>query len=131
MGQGFISTAMASAMRGQPVRIFGKEGTVRDYIYVSDLAVGLVSALERGHLSETYNLGSGAGFSNMDVVEAMSPLMHEIGCDVCVEHLPERAFDVKANVLDSKKLQEHTNWKPIVEFDEGLRRTCDWLRTTE
>ena len=28
--------------------------------------------------------------------------MHEIGCDICVEHLPERAFDVKANVLDSK-----------------------------
>ncbi len=131
VGQGFISTAMASVMRGQPIRIFGKKGTVRDYIYVSDLAAGIVSALERGHLSETYNLGSGAGFSNMDVVEAMSPLMHEIGCDVCVEHFPERAFDVKANVLDSKKLQEHTNWKPIVELNEGLRRACDWLRTTE
>lgn len=128
VGQGFIATAMASAMRGQPIRIFGQNGTVRDYLYVGDLAAGIVSALENGHLSETYNLGSGAGLSNLDVIEAMTPLMKELGCEVRVEHLPERAFDVKANVLDSTKLQAHTGWKPKVAFDDGLRRTCEWLR---
>lgn len=127
IGQGFISTAMASAMRGQPIRIFGESGAVRDYIYVSDLAAGIVSALEQGHLSEIYNLGSGVGRSNLDVIRAMSSLMREIGCTVNVEYLPERAFDVKANVLDSTKLQEHTGWKSQVEFDDGLRRTREWL----
>lgn len=126
-GQGFISTAMASAMRGKTVRIFGQSGVVRDYLYVSDLALGIVRALEKGHLSETYNLGSGVGRSNMDVIKAMTPLMNELGCEVHIEHLPERAFDVKANVLDSAKLRTHTGWKPIVEFDDGLRRTCEWL----
>src|SRR6185369_16440138 len=43
VGQGFISTAMASAMGGQPIKIFGQSGTIRDYIYVSDLAAGIVS----------------------------------------------------------------------------------------
>lgn len=128
VGQGFIATAMALAMRGQPIKIFGQSGTVRDYLYVSDLAVGIISALENGHLSETYNLGSGAGFSNLDVIKVMEPLMKELGCEVSVEHLPERAFDVKANVLDSTKLQAHTNWKPKVAFDDGLRHTCEWLR---
>lgn len=128
-GQGFISTAMASAMLGKPIKIFGKTGTIRDYIHVGDLATGIISALEKGHLSETYNLGSGVGLSNMDVIEAMSPLMKEIGCEVGIEHLHERAFDVKANVLDSTKLQEHTSWKPQVEFGDGLRRTCEWLRS--
>jgi len=128
VGQGFISTAMASAMRGQPIKIFGQNGTIRDYIYVSDLASGIVSALEHGHLSETYNLGSGIGLSNLEVIEVFKPLMQEIGCEVQVENLPERAFDVKANVLDSSKLQEHTGWKLQVEFDDGLRRTREWLR---
>lgn len=131
VGQGFISTAMASAMQGKSIRIFGQSGTIRDYIYVSDLADGIVSALERGHLSMTYNLGSGVGFCNMDLIEAISPLMKEIGRDVQVEHLPERAFDVKQNVLDSTRLQAHTGWKPQVEFTDGLRRTFDWLRTIE
>jgi len=128
LGQGFIVTAMASAMRGIPIKIFGQRGTIRDYLYVSDLAAGIVSALEQGRLSETYNLGSGVGLSNMDVIKGITPLMKELKCEVCVEHLPERAFDVKANVLDSAKLQAHTAWKPKVEFNDGLRRTCEWLR---
>jgi UDP-glucose 4-epimerase len=128
VGQGFIATAMASAMRGMPINIFGQRGTIRDYLYVSDLASGIVSALEHGHLSETYNLGSGIGLSNFEVIELFKPLMREIGCKVQVENLAERAFDVKANVLDSTKLQVHTGWKSQVEFDDGLRRTCDWLR---
>jgi len=128
VGQGFIATAMASAMRGMPIRIFGQRGTTRDYLYVSDLASGIASVLEHGHLSETYNLGSGIGLSNLDVIEAFKPLMREIGCEVPVKNQPERAFDVKANVLDSTKLQEHTGWKPQVEFNDGLRRTREWLK---
>ncbi len=127
MGQGFIATAIASAMQGKPIQIFGQAGTVRDYIYVSDIAAGIVGALEKGHLSETYNLGSGKGLSNMDVIEAISPLMKKFGFEVRVEQLPERAFDVKANVLDSTKLQGHTGWKPQVDFYEGLQNTFEWL----
>jgi UDP-glucose 4-epimerase len=119
---------MASAMRGQPVKIFGQRGTVRDYVYVSDVATGIISALEHGRLSETYNLGSGIGLSNMDVIEIMSPLIKDIGSKLRVDHLPERVFDVKTNVLDSKKLGEHTGWKLQVGFREGLLLTRDWLR---
>lgn len=127
-GQGFVSTAIASCLRGQPIKVFGQRGTVRDYIYVSDIAAGIVSALDRGRLSETYNLGSGVGQSNMDVVEAFTPLIREVGCEVRVEHLPERVFDVQTNVLDSTKLQKHTGWKPQVNFQDGLAWTRDWLK---
>jgi UDP-glucose 4-epimerase len=127
-GQGFIATAMGSVMRGHPVKIFGQEGTVRDYIYVSDLAAGIVSALEFGHLSQTYNLGSGAGLSNMEVIQAMTPLMRKMGFDVHIEHLPERTFDVKANVLDSSKLQAHTSWQAQIPFADGLQLTAEWIR---
>lgn len=128
-GQGFVSTAMASVLRDEPIRIFGRQGTVRDYVYVTDLAAGIVSALEHGHLSETYNLGSGVGRCNLDIVHAMTPLMQEIGCDIRVEHLPERVFDVRENVLESSKLKEHTGWRPEVDFLEGLTLTRDWLRS--
>jgi UDP-glucose 4-epimerase len=127
IGQGFVATAMASAMRGIPIKVFGPRGTIRDYLYVSDLASGIVSALEHGHLSETYNLGSGIGLSNADVIDAFRPLMRELGCQVRVEHLPARAFDVKANVLDSTKLQTDTGWRPLIGLKEGMIITRDWL----
>jgi len=127
VGQGFIATAMASAIKGKPIQIFGQHGTVRDYLYVSDLASGIVKALVRGNLSETYNLGSGIGLSNEEVIEKMRPLMREIGCNFQVVKLPERTFDVKANVLDSTKLHVDTDWKPRVGFNEGLAMTRDDL----
>jgi len=126
-GQGFIATAMASALRGEPVRIFGARGTVRDYIHVHDIATGMLAALERGEAGGVYNLGSGIGRSNLDVVEAMAPLLDEIGCTVRTTHEPERPFDVRANVLDSGRLTARTGWRPAVDFAEGLRRARDWL----
>ena len=128
IGQGFISTAMASAIRGLPVKIFGKYGSVRDYVYVSDLASGIVGALAHGHLNETYNLGSGVGLSNMAVVEKFSPLLNELGKVIIVENLPDRCFDVKANVLNSSKLYEHTGWIRKVDINDGLRYTFEWLK---
>ncbi len=130
IGQGFISTAMASLMHGQPIKIFGGCGVIRDYVYVTDLAAGIVSALERGHLSETYNIGSAVGRSNMDVVEVMTPLLTDCGHEIRVEHLPERVFDVHANVLDSTKLSSHTGWVPKIDFLDGLLQTSAWLRSS-
>jgi UDP-glucose 4-epimerase len=54
--------------------------------------------------------------------------MKQAGFDGRVEHLPERAFDVKANVLDSSKLRLHTGWKAQVDLSDGLRQTFEWLR---
>jgi UDP-glucose 4-epimerase len=128
VGQGFISTAIASVMRGQPIKIFGQSGSVRDYIYVSDLAAGIVCALESGSLSETYNIGSGVGLSNMDVINAITPLLESTNCKLSVEHYPERTFDVKSNVLDATKIQQLTGWQPKVQFKDGLLFTLDWLK---
>ncbi|MHB8138200.1 MAG: NAD-dependent epimerase/dehydratase family protein [Smithellaceae bacterium] len=127
-GQGFIATAIASALNGRSIGIYGKQGTVRDYLYVSDLVAGIVSVLDKGRLSQTYNLGSGVGRSNMDVVEAISHLMKNTGCEIHIKKFPKRPFDVQTNILDSTKLQEHTGWKPQVEFGEGLIYTHEWLR---
>jgi len=127
-GQGFIANAVASMMRGLPVTVFGQRGMVRDYLYVGDLAAGIVSALGKGGPSEIYNLGSGVGRSNMDVIEAILPLMKGLSHEIRIEHLHERAFDVRANILDSGKLRKDTGWKPRMPFDEGLRCTCEWLK---
>jgi len=127
-GQGFIATAMASAMRREPVKLFGREGTIRDYVYIDDLASGIASALESGQPGETYNLGSGIGLSNRQVLDAMTPLLNGMGVKLVVEQLPARATDVKVNILDSRKLRDCSGWQPRVDLAEGLQRTADWLK---
>jgi len=126
-GQGFVSTAMAAAIQGRAITIYGDEGTVRDYIHIDDLVDGMMVVLEHGECGEPYNIGRSIGLSNLQVVQAMTPLLKEIGVDVHIEYAEPRPFDVKVNILDCTKLREF-GWVPCVGFEEGLRRTLAWLK---
>lgn len=125
-GQGFVGTAIASLLDRRTLDLFGAEGTIRDYLHVRDIARGVVAALVDGHAGQIYNLGSGIGHSNRQVLDLLAPLAQSRGLPLQVRILPERPFDVKINVLDSSKLQAHTGWSPTMAFSEGLKQTWDW-----
>lgn len=125
-GQGFVGTAIASLLDGRTLDLFGDQGTIRDYLHVRDVARGIVAALVDGQPGQVYNLGSGVGYSNRQVLELLAPLAQAKGLPMQIRVLPERPFDVKVNILDSNKLRSHTGWTPTVSFAEGLRQTWDW-----
>lgn len=122
-GQGFIATAIQSIINGKVIGIFGSGDSLRDYVHVSDIASGIVAALDFGEAGEIYNIGTGVGTSNMDVLRAIEPLALSAGLTVRTETLPERAFDVRANVLDSRKLAAVAGWSPAIDFTHGIERT--------
>lgn len=125
-GQGFIGTAIASLLDGQPLSLFGHQGTVRDYLHVRDMARGIVAALYDGQPGEVYNLGSGQGYSNRQVLDLLEELATTEGISLKLQVLPERPFDVKYNVLDSSKLTAHTGWQPSDSFEQSLKQTWNW-----
>lgn len=127
MGQGFVATAIASIMHGQEVSVFGRSGTVRDYVHVIDVAKGIIASLERGNPGSCYNMGCGIGRSNKEVIDAIRPYTESSGFMIKIKELPSRPFDVPANVLDSRKLRDATGWKPSVSFEEGIKRTWNWF----
>ncbi len=122
-GQGFVSTAIKSVILRQPVNIFGQKGTIRDYLYVEDVARGIIAALDFGRLGEVYNIGSGVGLNNMDVVETIAPFAKAYNYPIQINILPERWFDVPANVLDSGKIKSISAWHPEIDFTDGIERT--------
>ena len=126
-GQGFIATAIAHILKEQEIILFGKSGTIRDYIHVSDVATGIIAALDRGTPGSCYNIGSGVGRTNRKVLDAILPLAASAGLKVRVRVLPARRFDVPANVLDSTRLRKETGWAPMVPFEEGIQETWNWL----
>lgn len=129
-GQGFIATAIGSVLNGQPVPLFGGGITVRDYLYVEDLARGILAVLEHGQPGEAYNLGSGIGLNNMQVLEALTPIARTHGHVLAIDPQPARGFDVPINVLDIAKITQASGWRPIMPFEEGLVRTWDAIAAT-
>lgn len=121
-GQGFVSTAVHSTIQGRAIELFGAEGTVRDYIHVADIASGIIAALEHGAPGSAYNIGTGKGRSNLDILKMIEPLAKRSGFRVQTKILPARKFDVPANVLDSRKLETASGWLPRVSFEEGIGR---------
>jgi len=126
-GQGFVATAIASILRKQEIVLFGETGTVRDYIHVADVANGIIAALEHGELGSCYNIGSGTGRSNRDILDAIFPLAEAAGFKPRVKTLPPRQFDVPVNILDCSKLSQKTGWKAVVPFEDGIERTWNWF----
>jgi UDP-glucose 4-epimerase len=119
-GQGFIATAIGKILNDEAVTIFGAQGTIRDYIHVSDVAKGLVAVMDRGAPGQAYNIGTGIGLSNLDVVSALEPLAAANGKKVCVQAEGAQPFDVPTNVLDCSRLAQCSTWRPLVSFSAGI-----------
>ena len=94
IGQGFIATAMGQILNHKPVTVFGERGTVRDYVHVRDVASAMVAALQQGINGDIYNIGSGVGRSNLDVLDLIRPLAQAQHLEVNISHEAERKFDV-------------------------------------
>jgi UDP-glucose 4-epimerase len=127
LGQGFIATAIASIFDNKPIQVFGAAGTIRDYIYIDDLCAGIVAAMDCGRSGNTYNIGTGIGRSNLQVLDSMRPLFQSINIKISIEFLPPRVFDVEKNILDSTALKEISGWMPQTLFEDGIHRTINFL----
>ncbi len=114
------------------VRVFGNDykthdGTgVRDYIHVVDLAKGHVKAVNKiaecvkegnGRIL-TYNLGTGVGYSVLDVINAFSKAC---GKEISYKILERRPGDIDACYSDASKAKEELGWS--AEF--GIEKMCE------
>jgi UDP-glucose 4-epimerase len=130
-GQGFVATAIARVLSNREVTIYGQEGTVRDYVHVTDIARGIASALEHGQPGRCYNIGTGIGKSNLDVLRTIEPLASTRGRRIELRVDERRGFDVPVNILDSARLREVSGWTPRVPFDAGIEETWNYLLSAQ
>ncbi|HEX6283941.1 MAG TPA: SDR family NAD(P)-dependent oxidoreductase [Pyrinomonadaceae bacterium] len=124
-GQGVIGIMASRALHGEVLEVWGEGTDQRDYLFIDDLvsAVGKLLAY-RGPL-RVFNISSGAGHSVLDVIAALRTQIKPLPE---VVHLPARHFDVPLNILDASRLRHETGWQPEIDFEEGVRRTVDWLK---
>ena len=124
----------AAAGTRELVKIFGtdyptRDGTaVRDYIHVEDLGRAHLLALEAsepgGH--RVYNLGNGAGFSVLQVIEAARKVT---GVDIKAEEAPRRAGDPPELVASSDRIRTDLGWTPAKpELEAMISDAWDWMK---
>ena len=111
----------------EKLSVFGNDydthdGTgVRDYIHVVDLALGHVKALNKvlgQNGCNIYNLGTGVGYSVLDVVKAFEKAS---GAEVKYEIAPRRPGDIATCYSDPSKAYAELGWKA----ERGIEKMCE------
>jgi UDP-glucose 4-epimerase len=119
------------------IEIFGdnygtRDGTcVRDYIHVLDLADAHIRALEhilatRENQALTYNLGSGKGYSVLEVIK-MCELVTGKKANIIIS--PPRSGDPGYLVANCEKIKKELNWWPVYTLKDIVHTAWNWHTT--
>jgi len=106
-----------------PVRIAGDGSAVRDFIYVEDVAEGMLLALEKAPPCFPINLGSGEGCTIKTVAEAIAD---------AVPKRPRIEWDTtkptgdRVRVLATERARSMLGFEPRTILHEGIRKTVKW-----
>jgi dTDP-glucose 4,6-dehydratase len=124
-----IPVIITRAVDDRPVPVYAEGLNVREWLYVEDCALGVMSVLEKGRAGEVYNIGSGQERRNIEVVMGILGLLGKPeGLIEFVEDRPGHDFRYS---LNSEKIKRETGWEAGVGFEEGLERTVRWYLDNE
>jgi len=116
-----------SIVKQTPFKLFNAGEMYRDWTYVGDIVLGLISALERPLGYERINLGRGQPVRMADFVELVERL---VGRPARMETPPAPASEPEITYADIAKAQRLLDYAPTVTVDEGMARFWAWYQTT-
>jgi UDP-glucose 4-epimerase len=125
---GVLAKFITQMLRGNQPVILGDGQQSRDFTYIDNvvsanlLASKAPAAEVAGHV---FNVATG---HRVDLNETFRLLKKLTGYAGDVGYAPERTGDVKHSLADLTQARKHLGYEPVVDFEEGLRRTIEWYR---
>jgi UDP-glucose 4-epimerase len=119
---GVVAIFLGALVRGETATIFGDGLQTRDYVYVGDVARATTSAL--GGEGGVFNVGTGRETS---VVDLYALCARVVGSDTPAQHAPARLGELQRSFLDTTRAAESLGFAAMVDLEDGLRATWDWV----
>lgn len=125
---GVLSRFMLAVIEGvQPV-VFGDGEQSRDFTYVDNVVDASLRACEADEASgKVFNVGTGSRITLNQVLKLLEKIS---GKTVRAKYEPPRAGDIRDSQADISLSRKILGYEPRVNFEEGLRRTWEWYRST-
>src|SRR3954447_17620892 len=126
--QGWIAHFLLSALRGEPLTIYGDGYQVRDALHVADAADAWLAALDHIALvrGRVFNLGGGPA-NAVSLRELIDALRKLTGSQLAYSFADWRPGDQPWYVTDTRALFTALGWQPRVRLQEGLISLHEWL----
>jgi UDP-glucose 4-epimerase len=117
-----IPRFVEKALAGEALTVAGDGSQSRGFVYVEDLADGVVRAMRPAAANRTYNLAATEEVTILEIAEAV----RELVSPVPIERVPGRAADFRGAVVKTDRAERELGWRAATPLREGLRRYVDW-----
>jgi UDP-glucose 4-epimerase len=114
------------AQRGEALTIAGDGRQTRQFVYVEDLADGVVAGLLPSAADRVFNLVGEEEVSVRQIADTVRDLV----AAVPLVHGPERPADVHIGHISGARAAAELGWTAETSFEDGVRRYVDWLAMT-
>lgn len=127
-----IPLAINNILHMKPIPIYGKGENVRDWLYVEDHASAIELIYRKGVKGRTYNIGGLNEWKNIDLIRLLcrimdSKLEREPGTsEGLINFVKDREGHDMRYAIDSSRIRDELDWKPLYTFEDGLTRTVEW-----
>ncbi len=126
---GVISKFLEAALDRQAPTIYGDGEQSRDFTYVDNIVdLCLRAARAPQAPGNTYNGGIGR---RITLNETWRLVQKIAGVDIAPQYGPPREGDVRHSLADLTAAGRDLGYRPLVDFEDGLRRTLEWFRTQQ
>lgn len=132
-----IPLVINNIVHQKDIPVYGKGDNIRDWLWVEDHAKAIDVIFHNGEVGETYNIGGLNEWTNLKLVETMCDILdeklnREKGTNrKLITFVKDRLGHDKRYAIDASKIEKDLNWKPSIQFEEGLRKTIDWYLENE
>jgi UDP-glucose 4-epimerase len=114
-------------LAGERPTIFGDGKQSRDFTYVANVVEGNLRAASAADApGKTFNIACG---ESLDLLQLVAAINRVLGTKIEPIFDPPRAGDVRDSLADISQAKQVLGYNPVVDFDEGLRRSIDYYRT--
>jgi len=114
--------------KDQELELYAEGKQKRDFTYIEDIVLGIVSALDHGYDYEIFNLG------NSNPVETkyfLSLIEKELGKKAKIKTLPAQKGDVQLTYADITKAKELLGYNPKTRVEQGVKNMVDWYKQSQ
>jgi UDP-glucose 4-epimerase len=123
-----VPSFVRKALAGEPLTIAGTGEQTRRFVYVEDLADGVVRAMAPAAAGRVYNL---VGDQDVSIREIATTVSELVG-DTTIEHTPARAADFGGGVeISAQRALTELGWHPDTSFRDGVSKYVAWQRRRE
>jgi len=121
-----IPLFITNLLENKKVPIYGQGKNIRDWICVDDHNAGIDAIINKGRIGETYCLGGTSELTNLELTEKILKLMER--SEDMIEYLADRPGHDLRYAMDYAKAKKELGWQPVVNFDNGLKKTIEWYK---